>query len=477
MAIAQNCNPRPAVSFLRHWGGRWWSLWFFVLALTPAFALDPQLSTLLTNGPTARRINLVLVAEGYTEAEQAKFGEDASRVADSLLSAEPFLSYARFFNVFSLYVVSEESGSSHPLSGIHKKTFFNSSYDSYGLSRLLTLPPNNFNPNYSQGEGKLMSLLQEYVPDYDLVAVVVNDPQYGGSGGSLLVISTHSSSGQIALHETGHALARLGDEYSDAYSGYPDVEEPNTTRETVRERLKWRAWVNSDTPLPTPTAGPFAGAVGLFEGAHYHTNGWYRPKLNCKMRSLAAPFCDVCVEALDLALHRLLGVFDRQDPDPGQTVFLSADETVRFLIQGVTTPLTRVSATWNLGPVPLSAPNPLELQLAGASLTQATQTLTVTLTLESPWVRTDPGHLLAGSVSWTVVQREAAAPQITALWAGQSIVLRWPSRFTGFQVERCVTPEAGDWQSVEIVPELQGDQFQVQIPAPDSHAYYRLKLP
>lgn len=478
MAFVKIRYPCPAVSSCRHrWGGRWWVLWVFAWTWTHALGLEPQLSALITNGPTARRINLVLVAEGYTEAEQGKFAEDAAIVGEGLLSAEPFLSYARFFNVFGLFVASEESGSSHPLSGIKRKTYFNSTYDSYNITRLLTLPPNNYNPNYSEGEGRLMSLLRGYVPEYDLVAVVVNDPQYGGSGGSILVVSTHPSSGQIAVHELGHALAHLGDEYSDAFAGYPDVEEPNTTRETVRERLKWRAWVNNDTPLPTPPEGPFESAVGLFEGAHYHASGWYRPKLNCKMRALAYPFCDVCVEALDLALHRILGVFDRQDPDPGQTVLLSAGETSRFLVQSVSTPETRLSTTWRLSGQPLPTSNPLELQLSGALLTQATQTLSVTVTLESPWVRTDPGHLLTGSVSWTVVQREAVSPQLTAVRVGQTILLRWPARFTGFQVERCETPETAEWHAVAAAPELREDQFEVQIPALADHAYYRLRQP
>ena len=95
-------------------------------------------------------------------------------------------------------------------------------------------------------------------------------------------------------------LAGLGDEYTTANPGYPDIEEPNTTRETNRTAIKWKAWIDASTPVPTPPTNP--NLVGLFEGAHYHPTGWYRPKLNCLMRNFGVGFCEVCQEALVLVV-------------------------------------------------------------------------------------------------------------------------------------------------------------------------------
>jgi hypothetical protein len=41
----------------------------------------------------------------------------------------------------------------------------------------------------------------------------VNDTTYGGSGGAFAVLSRHPLSIEIALHEIGHTLGLLADEY------------------------------------------------------------------------------------------------------------------------------------------------------------------------------------------------------------------------------------------------------------------------
>src|SRR5204863_1547805 len=118
----------------------------------------------------------------------------------------------------------------------------------------------------------------------------------------------------VLTHETGHVLANLGDEYTSAYPGYPDIEEPNTTRETRRDFVKWKAWISTNTPVPTPATAPYSSVVGLFEGAHYHTTNWYRPKLDCAMRSYGAAFCEVCSEALVLEIYKRVRPVDGFSP-------------------------------------------------------------------------------------------------------------------------------------------------------------------
>jgi hypothetical protein len=87
------------------------------------------------------------------------------------------------------------------------------------------------------------TLLQNLMPEYDIVMMIVNDAEYGGAGGFPAITSINSSAPEIVIHELGHSFAGLGDEYDAPFPGYPDVEEPNTTRETRREFIKWRPWV------------------------------------------------------------------------------------------------------------------------------------------------------------------------------------------------------------------------------------------
>src|SRR5213078_2158966 len=69
--------------------------------------------------------------------------------------------------------------------------------------------------------------------------------------------------------------------------------------------------ISTSTPLPTPPTSQYADAVGLFEGAHYHFTGWYRPRLTCRMASpFSEFFCEVCSEALVLLLYRQVRPID-----------------------------------------------------------------------------------------------------------------------------------------------------------------------
>jgi len=186
--------------------------------------------------------------------------------------------YTFIANAFAISVASAQSGSDHPSYPSFRDTYFNSTYDPVS-DRLITIPTN------STGQGKVDTLLQSFMPQYHLSILLVNDLVYGGSDGidKTAIASTGFSSFEALTHETGHVLANLGDEYTNAYPGFPDTEEPNTTRETRRDFIKWKNWISTDTPVPTPATGAYSGIIGLFNGAHYHTTNWYRPKLDCAM--------------------------------------------------------------------------------------------------------------------------------------------------------------------------------------------------
>ena len=178
-----------------------------ILALCPSLALSQgTLNQILDNGPVDKRLNIVILAEGYSALEAEDFDADAADMMDFLLnSTVPFSEYSTYFNVFTIYVESLQSGSDHPFSSIYRETYFNSTYDSYGIQRLITIPPNDYDPVYSHGEGKVYDLLETLIPEYDLVLLLVNDSEYGGSGGIFALSSTHSAAPGIVKHELGHS--------------------------------------------------------------------------------------------------------------------------------------------------------------------------------------------------------------------------------------------------------------------------------
>ena len=367
-------------------------------AAPQAIAQSP-LQTILTNGPTSNRLNIVILSEGYTSNQLAQFSVDATNAVNALLSHPPYQEYRAYLNAFTIKVASHQSGSSH--SGATPDTYFNSSYDPVS-DFLITIPQNFADPDYSHGQGKVVALLQTNMPSCHLPILLVNDLTDGGSDGfdQIAIGSVGYMAPEILTHETGHVLANLGDEYTSAYPGFPDIEEPNTTQQTNRLLIKWKAWISTNTPIPTPnTVGD--GVVGLFEGAHYHATNWYRPELNCVMGAYGAPFCSVCSEALVLAIYQRVRPVDAFTPS--YTNFpVSTTQALSFNLSLLQPATHNLTVQWFSNGVARSGATNVSFTLLPKSLPNGTNTVCVVVRDNTPLVRNDPTNLLSQSVNWSV---------------------------------------------------------------------------
>lgn len=251
--------------------------------------------SMLESGPPAGKVDVLLMSEGYTTAELPKFHADAVRLVDVLFSYEPFKSRRSDFNVRGLDLPSEESGVTRPRSGVFRRTPLSAEYNIFDLERyLLTYDNRTFRDVASAAP-------------YDVVEILVNEQQYGG-GGIFNLQGTAAVDNQRAdyvfVHEFGHNLAGLGDEYignvTYETTATESLEpwEPNLTALGDPAALKWRDLVAPGTPLPTPAS--YAGAVGAFEGAGYEARGLYRPEIECVMGArTVSGFCRVCQRAIN----------------------------------------------------------------------------------------------------------------------------------------------------------------------------------
>jgi hypothetical protein len=368
--------------------------WLAGLLVVTADA-QTNFTTLRTNGPASNRLNVVLLAEGYRTSDYGKFGTDATNTLNLWLAASPFAQYQTYFNAYSLAVPSVEAGSDHPAYGQLRNTYFNSSYDA--ADYLITIPTN------ATGQGKVDALLNAYVPAANLAILLVNDNTLGGSdGGGRTVISSANpnSLSYIPIHESGHVLAGLGDEYTAAYPGYPDTEEPNTTRETNRAAIKWNAWIDPGTPVPTP-ANYSDAVVGLFEGAHYHPIGWFRPQVNCTMKSAGVPFCDVCREALVLAIYRQVRPVEAFTPAT-TNLSVTTTQALTFTLTVLQPASHALAIQWWTNGVALAGATNASLTLPPALLGNGTNTIAGRVTDPTPFVRNDPSNLLSQTLTWKV---------------------------------------------------------------------------
>ena len=262
---------------------------------------DYEVEKILTSGQPQKKVDVVILPEGYTADEMDKFVADAKRMTNALFETAPFDKHKKDFNFYAVKVPSVESGTDIPGEHIYKNTAFNSHFYTFDTPRYLT------------SQDMLSIHDAAAVVPYDHIYVLVNTNRYGG-GGFYNFISLASADDILAekvfIHEFGHGFAGLADEYysSDvAYSEYYNLKvepwEPNITT-LVRFDSKWEDMVDKNTPQPTPRAGKYKNTVGVFEGGGYIDKGIYSPMMDCRMKSNEAKgFCPVCMAAIEQAIQ------------------------------------------------------------------------------------------------------------------------------------------------------------------------------
>ena len=251
---------------------------------------------IIKNGNPEKKVDIVVLAEGYLQSEKDKFLDDVKRVSAYLFEEEPFRSEKEKFNVSAVFTPSTEPGTDVPGEHIYRNTHFNSGFYTFDLPRYLTT-----------SDMKDVYDAASLVP-YDQIYVLVNTERYGGGGFYNLVTvctSNNELTKEVFVHEFGHGFAGLGDEYYSSAVAYEDfynleVEpwEPNLTT-LVDFDKKWKNMLDAETPVPTPRKDKYNKTIGVYEGGGYMNKGIYSPFIDCRMKSNESKgFCPVCEEAI-----------------------------------------------------------------------------------------------------------------------------------------------------------------------------------
>lgn len=298
------------------------------------------------HGPARDKVDLLLVGDGYTVDEcVAKFRKDAERMTAALFKQQPFTRRRADFNVWGLCPPAAETGISRPSTGMYRANPAGSTYDAFGSERYIL-----------SFENRALREIASNAP-YEALVILANGATYGGGGifGTYSTVAVDSVwADYLFVHEFGHHFAALADEYYTSPVAYAPVAkvvepwEPNVTALLDKDNLKWRALMARSTPVPTPwpkaefeayqrdvqarrkqirAANRPEGemdalfreeqahetqmfsrerrrqAVGVFQGANYDAQAYYRSQLDCIMftRNEVA-FCRVC----DAALERMI---------------------------------------------------------------------------------------------------------------------------------------------------------------------------
>jgi IgA Peptidase M64/CARDB len=365
-------------------------MWF---AVSDASA-EPVI-TIRANGDPANRVDIVVLGDGYTAADLAQYDADVETLVRGFFAQEPFSEYQRYFNVHRIDVTSIDSGADHPERNppVLKNTALDSTYNCAGIQRLICADLSKVNAVLAASVSANMR---------DVVLVVVNDPEYGGSGGAIGVVSVHPEVVELALHELGHSFGLLADEYGGPPPPFCDsaVEpaEANATKETVREFLKWANWVAPETPIPTP--GPTVGMPGNYQGAKYCDTDLYRPTFNSKMRALGVPFEQVNSEQLVKRVYNLASPLDGVEPEL-TSVTLKQGESMTFRVR-TPQPLTHaLDVVWNVAGQAVATGE--EFTLSTSTLAAGSYTVEAVASDPTSLVRNDPAAVLKDTRRWDLI--------------------------------------------------------------------------
>lgn len=253
------------------------------------------------HGNHSTRVDIVVLPEGYSAGERAKFEEACQKFADAMFAYAPYDRLKERFNIRAVWAPSEDSGVTIPGERVWRNTACDANFTTFDSERYQTV-----------ADQQRLRDLAAHVP-YDYIYVLSNTQKYGGGGifNFYGISAAHNPgfTGKIYIHEFGHLLMGLGDEYvgntaydETMYSLKIEPWEPNITSLVDFEKKQiWQSLLEDGTPVPTPTTEAYRDKVGVYEGAGYLSKGMYRPMQNCLMNSFRGveSFCPVCQKNIE----------------------------------------------------------------------------------------------------------------------------------------------------------------------------------
>ena len=256
-------------------------------------------------GDIAHSLDIVLLPDGFTAKEKEKFVESCRMWSDALFLYAPFTQNRSRINIRAVWAPSQESGISIPGKNEWKNTLLGCRFYTFNSERYQMTE-----------EFQKVRDIAAAVP-YETIFILTNTDKYGGGGiynhYGLGSAGKTGRTGEVYVHEFGHSLMGLGDEYVEIGNTvsalYPEgVEpwEPNLTR-FVNFKGKWEEMIAEGTPIPTVKAEGSTEKdwkIGAYEGGGYLEKRIYRGWPECMMKALT-DFCPVCQDAINRYLDYL----------------------------------------------------------------------------------------------------------------------------------------------------------------------------
>jgi hypothetical protein len=292
---------------------------------------NPEVVPIQVTGPPAQRLNFIILGDGYQWDQQSIFLADVDRNLSVMWATEPFRTYRNYINIYAVKIASVDYGvrcdpdgrirhadgtirdtgvREGPIDGKNtalRMIFQNGCNDPLSRGTVYGGAPVNCQaaaPYYPAGVNPCETgnaahnrIIDTYVApvlgiprsSQNLQTLAIfNTFTYGGIGGTQATTSGGSPQGPlISLHEIGHSLGTLADEYP--YSSRDVIRncytggEPGSFHHTIMSaaqmltaQTKWWRWIGEESLS--------GGIIGTHEGGGGYPCGQRRPSEHSMMR-------------------------------------------------------------------------------------------------------------------------------------------------------------------------------------------------
>ncbi|MBL8756082.1 MAG: hypothetical protein JNK15_22505 [Planctomycetes bacterium] len=378
---------------------------FTALALAAtATAQFPVVTTVLNNGTTQTRYDMVILGDGYQASQQAQFNADVNTFLAALFQKQPYQTFAAYYNVHTVFRPSVDSGADRPdeTPAVFKNTVYDATYNYGGTDRCL----------YIQNTSQALADAALAPATEGRVLVMVNDTRYGGCAATFAVSYNGAQMAEVQTHELGHSLGQLADEYDYPYQTYTGGEPSAANITTSPTGAKWAVWHGTD-------------GISAFQGAGYYLQGLYRPKVNCLMRVLGTTLCRVCQENITKITNSIVDVIATTSPaSTAVAVAVPTPQTFSFthFVPAGNLPLI----SWKFDGVVVPGATGTSWTLDPTTTTLGAHTVTASVRDQSLLVRSDPSNVMTETHTWNVTVGNPNLAQLRVPSASSNLVFVQP---------------------------------------------------
>lgn len=292
-------------------------------------------TTLVNNGTPSNRLDIAILGDGFTESELPLFYDDCDKIVDAFHSLQPFKSYWKHLNFHRVNSISPQSGCDDRWvkPKVRVKSALGAHFSLLNERRLIGW------------DWRVWQVARKSGVPFDALLVVVNTPRRGGATRFWMTVGYASRNSsdfpRLMVHEAGHAIAKLADEYDYELPefrflqgrSFPNIL-PFANVDTNGRNPKWKAWTED-------------GTCQTCEGGTYTKFGAFRPSQNCMMEASHYDYCPVCQEQWIKRIYKKSKIIDRFLPK-GKVV-ASIGENIQFSAKPVSpTHISDIKTDWHI---------------------------------------------------------------------------------------------------------------------------------